>query len=165
MGLFDKIFNRKKDPLSDISVGKRFGDYEDYVKKFTVALEDSYKDFLMTVASSIIGCRKGTDLYAILDIAKKVEAESVESKDPESEKKLSEYKEKSMMGRNDESVKIRALNRYQISLLKGKLHMFATAERYLDWNSGARTNSRNKIVADTILDDAKKICGRVFRLC
>ena len=118
MGLFDKIFNRKRDPLSDISVGKRFGDYEDYMKKFTVALEDSYKDFLMTVTSSIIGCRKGTDLYAILDIAKKVEAESVESKGPESEKRLSEYKEKIMMGRKDESVKIRALNRYQISLLK-----------------------------------------------
>ena len=62
-------------------------------EKLANILESSYKDFLMTVADSIVNCETATDLYAVLDMAKKVEAEIVADKDPESQKRLKEYKE------------------------------------------------------------------------
>ena len=108
MGLFDKLFKRNEvdgneverseversevDPLSETNVAKIW-DVSIYTERLANILESSYKDFLMTVTDSIMNCETATDLYSILDVAKKVEAEIVADKDPESQKKLKEYRE------------------------------------------------------------------------
>ena len=129
MGLFDKLFKRNEgdrneversevDPLSETNIEKSW-DVEIDTEKLANILESSYKDFLMTVADSIINCETATDLYAVLDMAKKVEAEIIADKDPESQKRLKEYKEfvTSSSGKKDFEKKLKALDRYQYSLL------------------------------------------------
>ena len=134
MGLFDKLFKRNEgngnkvengneversevDPLSDTSVAKFY--MGTYTERFANILESSYKDFLMTVTDSIMNCETATDLYSILDVAKKVEAEIVADKDPECQKRLKEYKEfvTSSSGKKDFEKKLKALDKYQYSLL------------------------------------------------
>ena len=129
MGLFDKLFKRNEvdeneversevDPLSETNVANSW-DVEIDAEKLANILESSYKDFLMTVADSISNCETPTDLYSILDVAKKVEAEIVADKDPESQKRLKEYKEfvTSPSGKKDFGKKLKALDKYQYSLL------------------------------------------------
>ena len=134
MGLFDKLFKRNEgngnkvengneierselDPLSDTSVAKFY--MGTYTERLANILESSYKDFLMTVADSIAKCDTPTDLYSILDVAKKVEAEIVADKDPESQKRLKEYKEfvTSPSEKTAFEKKLKALEQYQYSLL------------------------------------------------
>ena len=130
MGLFDKLFKRNEgngneversevEPLSDTSVTAKFWDVEKNAERLANILESSYKDFLMTVTDSIANCETATDLYSILDIAKKVEAEIVADKDPESQKRLKEYREfvTSPSGKKDFEKKLKALDKYQYSLL------------------------------------------------
>ena len=120
MGLFDQFSKRNEgDPLSEMSVAKIYCDIEEYTEEFTNALNSSYKDFLTAVADSIIDCKKSKELYGILDVAKKVEAETIADKDPESQERLGKYKEivTSSSKEDASKKKIEALNEYQRSLL------------------------------------------------
>ena len=120
MGLFDQFFKRNEgNPLSEMSVAEIFCDIEEYTEEFTNALDSSYKDFLTTVADSIIDCKNPKTLYGILDVAKKVEAETIADKDPESQERLGKYKEivTSSSKEDASKKKIEALNEYQRSLL------------------------------------------------
>ena len=125
MGLFDQVFKSKEvagnksNPLSDTSVGNIYCDIEEYTEEFTNALDSSYKDFLTAVADSIIDCKNPKTLYGILDVAKKVEAETIADKDPESQERLGKYKEivTSSSKEDASKKKIEALNEYQRSLL------------------------------------------------
>ena len=120
MGLFDQFSKRNEgNPLSEMSVAEIFCDIEEYTEEFTNALDSSYKDFLTTVADSIIDCKNPKTLYGILDVAKKVEAETIADKDPESQERLGKYKEivTSSSKEDASKKKIEALNEYQRSLL------------------------------------------------
>ena len=125
MGLFDQFIKNNEDeknevsPLSEMSVAKIFCDIEEYTEEFTNALRSSYKDFLTAVADSIIDCHDPKTLYGILDVAKKVEAETIADKDPESQERLGKYKEivTSSSKEDASKKKIEALNEYQRSLL------------------------------------------------
>ena len=120
MGLFDQFSKRNEgNPLSEMSVAEIFCDIEEYTEEFTNALDSSYKDFLTTVADSIIDCKNPKTLYGILDVAKKVEAETIANKDPESQERLGKYKEivTSSSKEDASKKKIEALNEYQRSLL------------------------------------------------
>ena len=120
MGLFDQFSKRNEgNPLSEMSVAEIFCDIEEYTEEFTNALDSSYKDFLTTVADSIIDCKNPKTLYGILDVAKKVEAETIADKDPESQERLGKYKEivTSSSKEDASQKKIEALNEYQRSLL------------------------------------------------
>lgn len=136
MGLFDKLFKRNEgngneversersernegNPLSDMSVAEIFCDIEEYTEKFANALKSSYKDFLTVVADSIIDCENPKKLYGILDVAKRVEAETFAARDPESQKRLEKYKATVMSSSKEDGSqkKIEALNEYQRSLL------------------------------------------------
>ena len=105
MGLFDQsIFSR-------VNYGSNY--LKQYTEEFANALELSYKDFLMAVADKIL--RTNEDyLYGILDVAKKVEAEIVADKDPESQRRLEAYKKTVM---DTSSTHFQALNEYEHSLL------------------------------------------------
>ena len=120
MGLFDQFSKRNEgNPLSEMSVAEIYCDIEEYTEEFTNALNSSYKDFLTAVADSIIDSNNPKTLYGILDVAKKVEAETIADKDPESQERLGKYKEivTSSSKEDASKKKIEALNEYQRSLL------------------------------------------------
>ena len=120
MGLFDQFSKRNEgNPLSEMSVAEIYCDIEEYTEEFTNALNSSYKDFLTAVADSIIDSKNPKTLYGILDVAKKVEAETIADKDPESQERLGKYKEivTSSSKEDASKKKIEALNEYQRSLL------------------------------------------------
>ena len=72
MGLFDQFSKRNEgNPLSEMSVAEIFCDIEKYTEEFTNELDSSYKDFLTTVADSIIDCENSKKVYGILDVAKR----------------------------------------------------------------------------------------------
>ena len=116
MGLFDQFSKRNEgNPLSEMSVAEIFCDIEEYTEEFTNALDSSYKDFLTAVADSIIDCKDPKTLYGILDVAKKVEAETIADKDAESQKRLGKYKEIVTSSSKEDAFKnkIEALKEYQ----------------------------------------------------
>lgn len=120
MGLFDQFSKRNEgNPLSEMSVAEIFCDIEEYTEEFTDALDSSYKDFLTAVADSIIDCKDPKTLYGILDVAKKVEAETIADKDAESQKRLGKYKEIVTSSSKEDAFKnkIEALKEYQRSVL------------------------------------------------
>ena len=120
MGLFDQFSKRNEgNPLSEMSVAEIYCDIEEYTEEFTNALNSSYKDFLTAVADSIIDSKNPKTLYGILDVAKKVETETIADKDPESQERLGKYKEivTSSSKEDASKKKIEALNEYQRSLL------------------------------------------------
>ena len=119
MGFFDVFIDSNLSSLLNTSVGGVFCDVEEYTEEFTNALDSSYKDFLTAVADSIIDCKDPKTLYGILDVAKRVETETLTDTDPESQKRLKEYKEVFISSSTEDAFKnkIEALKEYQRSLL------------------------------------------------
>lgn len=169
MGLFDQVFKNKEvagnksNPFSDTSVGNIYCDIEEYTEEFTNALNSSYKDFLTAVAGSIIDCKDSKTLYGILDVAKKVEAETIADKDSESQERLGKYKEivTSSSKEDASKKKIEALNEYQRSLLSEVYEKYCLPQ--------IRQHIAQELLAAVDMFDSKwfvqKMDAVAFRLC